>query len=559
MSTLNDESNKEYVVSMFPKDFFQRTARDQNEDTVKTHGKQNPEKNSIKNKRAALKSFTNNSGMMALTSIINLEKIAKQEIMLKKSERILKDMVQTHDKQKTAKSSIKTEKIENKVKMTMPKTLYLEKRTREQITVKKSDNRTGQHEQILKNVANVNSDFSNLSKVTTKSNKNNLLMNEINKIMVPAHLNVKKNDFAEPFAVIKPTMPMSIDLQSKPTPPRISNISNKTEQTVHMSTAEYMPRAECVHFSQSCDATKTSSELQINDKSEVVCDNITIDFDKLNWDDPYAVSHYAKDIFDYLKEREKKFPITDYMVKQINLSKSLRSRLIDWMVKVQEGFDLNDETLYLAIKIVDLYLCRVIINKDQIILLGAIALFIACKYDEQRVPLVEDFLYVCNGIYKRNELIKMEMNVLKTIDYDIGIPLSYNFLRRYARCAEINSVTLTLACYILESALMDYVTISFSDSQLAAATLYMALRMFGEKKGWTEKLEYYSGYKLEEFAMVVVVLNAGLHRVKNYKIKTIRKKYSREIFHEVAKVPLMTTVRLFEDNLDFSFDNLNNF
>lgn len=105
------------------------------------------------------------------------------------------------------------------------------------------------------------------------------------------------------------------------------------------------------------------------------------DFDKENLNDPFQVSEYAMDIFEYLKQREALFPITDYMDKQKHLSKWMRSLLIDWMVEVQETFELNHETLYLAVKLVDLYLCKEIVIKDKLQLLGAGALFIACKYD----------------------------------------------------------------------------------------------------------------------------------------------------------------------------------
>lgn len=75
------------------------------------------------------------------------------------------------------------------------------------------------------------------------------------------------------------------------------------------------------------------------------------------------------------------FPIHDYMEKQTHLTKWMRSLLVDWIVEVQETFELNHETVYLAVKLVDLYLCKVLIHKDKLQLLGAAALFIACKYD----------------------------------------------------------------------------------------------------------------------------------------------------------------------------------
>ena len=104
-------------------------------------------------------------------------------------------------------------------------------------------------------------------------------------------------------------------------------------------------------------------------------------FDQENWEDPYQVSHYAMDIFNYLKEREKNFIIGDYMEKQICLSRWMRSLLVDWMVEIQESFELNHETLYLAVKLVDLYLTKVTVGKETLQLLGAASLFIASKFD----------------------------------------------------------------------------------------------------------------------------------------------------------------------------------
>lgn len=130
------------------------------------------------------------------------------------------------------------------------------------------------------------------------------------------------------------------------------------------------------------------------------------------------------------------------MTDQPELSKWMRSLLVDWMVEVQESFELNHETLYLAVKIVDTYLGKERVTKDSLQLLGAAALLIACKYDERTPPLIDDFLFICDGAYKRNQLLKMEMTVFRSIDFDLAFPLSYRFLRRYARVTLI----LLLSC-----------------------------------------------------------------------------------------------------------------
>lgn len=67
----------------------------------------------------------------------------------------------------------------------------------------------------------------------------------------------------------------------------------------------------------------------------------------------------------------------------------MRALLVDWMVEVQESFELNHETLYLAVKLVDLFLTRSskmqpeeqYLTKEELQLLGASALFISAKFD----------------------------------------------------------------------------------------------------------------------------------------------------------------------------------
>lgn len=105
------------------------------------------------------------------------------------------------------------------------------------------------------------------------------------------------------------------------------------------------------------------------------------DFDRENWDDPCQASEYAMDIFTYLKERESSYTVKAYMDRQPNLSPWMRTLLVDWMVEVQETFELNHETLYLGVKIVDIYLSKQTIAKEYLQLLGAAAMLIACKYD----------------------------------------------------------------------------------------------------------------------------------------------------------------------------------
>lgn len=59
----------------------------------------------------------------------------------------------------------------------------------------------------------------------------------------------------------------------------------------------------------------------------------------------------------------------------------MRSVLVDWLVELQENFELNHETLYLAVRLVDRYLMRRNVTKEALQLVGAAAMFIGCKFD----------------------------------------------------------------------------------------------------------------------------------------------------------------------------------
>ncbi|KAF5302144.1 hypothetical protein FQA39_LY10479 [Lamprigera yunnana] len=306
---------------------------------------------------------------------------------------------------------------------------------------------------------------------------------------------------------------------------RLSNEFEKSEDSLYSSALEDVndsQRASIgppIKHSQSVTSDKPANvtlvaqqlEEYLNLDNHEVPEGV-VDFDKENWNDIFQVSHYTIDIFNYLKSREQTFAIKDYMGSQACLSTWMRSLLVDWMVEVQETFELNHETLYLGVKLIDYYLSKVIVGKETLQLVGAASMFVASKYDERIPPLIDDFLYICDGAYSKKELIRMEINILKITECNLGFPLSYRFLRRYARCAKVSMPVLTLARYILELSLMDYATVMVSDSKLAAASLYLALQM-KKVHSWNNTLEFYSDVYAQEHWTKAFDLKSAVERL----------------------------------------------
>nr|XP_020475192.1 G2/mitotic-specific cyclin-B3 isoform X2 [Monopterus albus] len=262
------------------------------------------------------------------------------------------------------------------------------------------------------------------------------------------------------------------------------------------------------------------------------------DIDSENCEDIYMCPEYAKDIFDYLKQREEKFVLCNYMAMQPSLNQEMRAILIDWLVEVQENFELYHETLYLAVKMTDHYLSCTPIHRDMLQLVGSTAMLIASKFEERSPPCVEDFLYICDDAYKREELISMEASILQTLSFDINIPIPYRFLRRYAKCASAGMDTLTLARYFCEMSLMEMELVTERGSLLASACLLMAL-VTKDLGGWSPILQFHSGYQMSDLAPVARKLYFMLLAPPDGKLKAIKSKYSHKVFFEVASLPLV--------------------
>jgi len=288
----------------------------------------------------------------------------------------------------------------------------------------------------------------------------------------------------------------------------------------------------------------------------------------MNDNDEFNANDYVNSIFKYYKEREGMFIINDYIKEQPHINKQMRLLLVDWMVEVQQQLEFNHEVLYLSVKLLDLYLNGRKVEKEKLQLLGGAAMFIACKFEERMPPIIDDFIYVSDNAYNRKELIKMEIDILKSVRFDIGIPLSYTFLRRYAKCVKADMKFLTLARYILEISLQDYGFVYLKDSLKACAALYLALKMTvchenNQKTSldknnqqnpaqltvssanlssteWNSTLIHYTGYNLSQFIDLIPSMNNLVQSAPTSKYRTIYKKYSHSVFYEVAKVSPLT-------------------
>ncbi|KAK7862000.1 hypothetical protein R5R35_013540 [Gryllus longicercus] len=265
-----------------------------------------------------------------------------------------------------------------------------------------------------------------------------------------------------------------------------------------------------------------------------------VDIDKDDENDPIMLGMYAKDMYKYLREMEVKFPISPQYLKNSKLTGKMRATLIDWLVEVQRDFEMNSETLFLTVAIIDRYLEKNPgTGRNQLQLVGTTAMFIACKYEEMMIPDITELVYVSANAYSKQEILKMELNMVKSLDCSFGRPLPIHFLRRYSKADKVAALTHVMAKYVMEMGILEYELCHIVPSLLAAAALYISLWLSERKSRWSINLVKYSGYTLNDILPVVKRLSMILVTASDSKFQAIRKKYAHPRNLQVSALPVL--------------------
>jgi hypothetical protein len=83
---------------------------------------------------------------------------------------------------------------------------------------------------------------------------------------------------------------------------------------------------------------------------------------------------------------------------QEEITENMRAILIDWLIDVHKKFKLRDNTLYIAINIIDRYLSRKKIARRSLQLLGVTSMLIASKLEDIYPPKINDFVYITDNV-----------------------------------------------------------------------------------------------------------------------------------------------------------------
>ena len=117
------------------------------------------------------------------------------------------------------------------------------------------------------------------------------------------------------------------------------------------------------------------------------------------------------------------------------------------------------------------------IRRNKLQLLGVSAMFIASKVEEMYAPEINDFVYITDNAYSAAEIRQMELKILNTLNFNLSRPLPLHFLRRNSKAGDVDVLQHTVAKYLVELALLEYDLAHYPPSLMAAASLFLSLRI----------------------------------------------------------------------------------
>ncbi|XP_072836982.2 G1/S-specific cyclin-E1 [Pogona vitticeps] len=173
-----------------------------------------------------------------------------------------------------------------------------------------------------------------------------------------------------------------------------------------------------------------------------------------------------------------------YMQRHPLLQPKMRVILLDWLMEVCEVYKLHRETFYLAQDFFDRFMAtQQNIVKTLLQLIGISSLFIAAKLEEIYPPKLHQFAYVTDGACTEEEILSMELIIMKALNWNLSPLTAVSWLNIYLQVAYLNEFyEMLLPQYpqqifvqiaeLLDLCILDVGCLEYTYGILAASALY---------------------------------------------------------------------------------------
>lgn len=276
-------------------------------------------------------------------------------------------------------------------------------------------------------------------------------------------------------------------------------------------------------------------------------------WDACDISDDLHVTDYVDDIMSSLRNDEELnngeciiYNNNDFMAQQKDINARMRLVLVDWLIEVHRKFKLLPNTFFLGINLLDRYLSKRQLNRRKLQLAGCTCLWIASKYHEIYAPEMGDFVYISDNAFSADDLMNMEIQILKSLSFILTVPTFYNYAQRYCKISsfylkkerEIKIIS-DLIMYCIEHSVMSYDLCRQKPSLIGAASFIyscISTKVFSIQTFKNDNLEKIIGYTLNELIPIMTQIDQIVRNAKRTKHKAVYKKYCNQKYSNIGKL-----------------------
>ena len=148
------------------------------------------------------------------------------------------------------------------------------------------------------------------------------------------------------------------------------------------------------------------------------------------------LQNYGEESYFYNKLLDKTvYNIPETFLQNHKITSIVRTKMIDWMIEVCSVLDFMDETFFLSVNILDIFLQRTkkIYHNTDIHLIGLTSIFTSSKFQEIYPQSLINFSHkVGNDIFTIVEIKNMETKIMSDVGMEILVSTSiYDFMKTY--------------------------------------------------------------------------------------------------------------------------------
>ncbi|XP_038224852.1 G1/S-specific cyclin-E1 [Dermochelys coriacea] len=218
-----------------------------------------------------------------------------------------------------------------------------------------------------------------------------------------------------------------------------------------------------------------------------------------------------------------------YMQKHPLLQPKMRTILLDWLMEVCEVYKLHRETFYLAQDFFDRFMAtQQNVVKTLLQLIGISSLFIAAKLEEIYPPKLHQFAYVTDGACAEDEILSMELIIMKALNWNLNPLTVVSWLNIYMQVAYLNELYEVLLpqypqqifvqiAELLDLCVLDIGCLEYTYGVLAASALYH----FSSSE-LMQKVSGYDWYDIEACVKWMVPFAIAIREAGSSKLKHFR-------------------------------------